>query len=158
MCYYPSLYKVKAASFDLAQQPTDCFTESRSPCQLETEAAQRTARYRDPDPHSLFTLIINPEHRPQPFSGFVCLCVKLLHFEYQNTRSSKVGTFFTSEDILPGAHNFKGLFEASDVDFKVGVGVLNRVRVLIRARVLILQVQVRLWPVISTCGSLFSFT
>lgn len=41
-----------------------------------------------------------------------CVCVHLVHNEYQNThRTIKVGTFVLRGAILAGRHNFKGLFK-----------------------------------------------
>lgn len=41
----------------------------------------------------------------------VCLCVNLLHVEYQITHfNGKVRTFLGSGDILTGPHNFKGVY------------------------------------------------
>ena len=50
-------------------------------------------------------------------SESVCVCVyiRLLHTEYQNTNwTNKVKTILKSEDVFAGPHIFKGLFEGKN--------------------------------------------
>lgn len=58
---------------------------------------------------------------------YSCLCFLVFpKHKYQNLQStSEVRTFLGSKDIMSGLHNFKSLFEASNVVLTIGLEVFQ---------------------------------